>query len=208
MPLKNLQNSTIIDIIITMKNKRVDKMEETTKLVKKEKLSKIQEGILYFILYSFLGWCLETFYAFTVHGYFVKRGFLYGPVCPIYGFGAILLIWNLKNVKGGNFIKFWISMIVFTVFEYIASFALEAIFNQRWWDYSNDFMNLQGRICLTFSIIWGFAGILFINHIHPFIKKKIDKIISQIPFIWQKIILFILVGILVADEIVSILNYL
>ena len=91
-------------------------MDEPTELIKKEKLSKIQEAILYFMVYSFLGWCLETFYAFMVHGHFVKRGFLFGPICPIYGFSAILLICNLKNVKGGNFIKFWISMIVFSVF--------------------------------------------------------------------------------------------
>ena len=176
--------------------------------MEEKRLSKIQEGILYFILYSFLGWCLETFYAFMVHGHFIKRGFLYGPICPIYGFGAILLLFNLKNVKGGNSIKFWISLIVFSVFEYIASFALEAVFNQRWWDYSNNFMNLQGRICLAFSIIWGFAGILFINHIHPFVKKQTEKILSKIPFVWQNIFLFILVGMLLADEVISIVNYL
>ena len=129
--------------------------------MEEKKLSKIQEGILYFILYSFLGWCLETFYAFMVYGYFVKRGFLYGPICPIYGFGAILLLYNLKNVKGGNFIKFWISLFVFSVFEYIASFALEAVFNQRWWDYSNNFMNLQGRICLAFLSIYFYLLFLF-----------------------------------------------
>ena len=81
-------------------------MDTNTELVKREKLSDMQETILYFILYSFLGWCLETFYAFMVHGHFVKRGVLFGPMCPIYGFGAVLLIFNLKKIKAKRLKRF------------------------------------------------------------------------------------------------------
>ena len=74
-------------------------MEDNLSLIIYKKLSTKEKLILYFIVYSFIGWCLETFYAFCVFGCFVKRGFLLGPVCPIYGFGAILLIINLSKIK-------------------------------------------------------------------------------------------------------------
>ena len=170
-------------------------MDTNTELVKREKLSDMQETILYFILYSFLGWCLETFYAFMVHGHFVKRGFLFGPMCPIYGFGAILLIFNLKKIKGNNLKKFFIAMIVFSAFEFIASFILEAIFH-------------QGRICLAFSIIWGLAGVLFVNNIHPFIEKRVDRLLRHIPFNLQKIMLMGLLFVFLLDEMLSIVSYL
>lgn len=183
-------------------------MDTNTKLVKREKLSDMQETILYFIVYSFIGWCLETFYAFMVLGRFVKRGFLFGPICPIYGFGAVLLIFNLKKIKGNNFKKFFIAMIVFSAFEFVASFILEAIFHQRWWDYSNDFMNLQGRICLAFSIVWGLVGVLFVNNIHPFIEKQVDKLLRHIPFNLQKMMLMGLLFVFLLDEMLSIVRYL
>lgn len=183
-------------------------MKEKIELVKKQKVSENQKIILYFMLYSFLGWCLETIYAYMIYGHFVKRGFLYGPICPIYGCGAVLLILNLQNMKKNNFIKFLASALIFTVFEFAVSFALEAIFNQKWWDYSNYSLNLQGRVCLAFSIIWGIGGVLFINYIHPFIEKNINKILAKIPILLQKATLLFLILILITDEIMSIIKYL
>lgn len=183
-------------------------LDKNVALVKNEKLSTKEEIILYFLIYSFIGWCLETIYAYIVFKHFVKRGFLYGPICPIYGFGAILLIFNLRNIKDGNNIaKFLISMISFSMFEYVASFLLEILFHQRWWDYTNEFMNFQGRICLTFSLLWGIIGILFINIIHPWVKNNINRLTIHISIKIKKALIYFTVIIFIIDEFFSILKY-
>lgn len=182
-------------------------LDENLALVKYEKLSTKEKIILYFFIYAFLGWCLETFYAFTVFGHFVKRGFLLGPICPIYGFGAVLLIINLEKIKENNFKKFIVSMFVFSVFEFIASWVLEVAFHQRWWDYSDAFMNIQGRICLSFSLLWGVIGVLFSNTIHPFVRKRVDKRVSRTTLKTQRIFLYSFVGILLVDFAFSCVKY-
>ena len=90
--------------------------------------------LLYFLLYSFIGWLLETSYSFVVLGHFTKRGFLFGPLCPIYGWGAVILISILNKYKSNSLKLFFYSAIIFSVFEYIAGFALDALFAARWWD--------------------------------------------------------------------------
>ena len=178
-------------------------MDRNLELVKYEKLSTKEKIILYFFIYAFIGWCLETFYAFTVFGHFVKRGFLFGPICPIYGFGAVLLIINLSKIKGNNFKKFIVAMLVFSAFEFIASWILEVVFHQRWWDYSDAIFNIQGRICLSFSLLWGIIGVLFANFIHPFIKGKVDKGVSRSTLKVQRVLLYSFLGILLVDFIAS-----
>ena len=180
-------------------------MNELTVIRKHEKLQNI---ILYFFIYSFIGWCLETIYAFLVLGHFVNRGFLIGPICPIYGFGAVLLILLLKNCKGKPVSEFIIAAFAFTVFEYIVSYVLEAIFGLRWWDYSEDFMNLQGRVSLAYTIIWGTLGILLMEGIHPFITKLLDKVKRHIKPKYQDIIVVVFVVVLVVDVILSSIKYL
>ena len=108
--------------------------------MQKETIKKIENLIIYFFIFSLIGWIAEILYAIKVEGTFVKRGFLYGPICPIYGFGAIMLItinnFINKHTKS-NIIKFVIFSMIFTVFEYLVSLVFELIFNIRWWDYSN-----------------------------------------------------------------------
>ena len=94
-------------------------MEDKVELVETNNLTKKQNIILYFFIYAFLGWLLETAFCILTTGVFTKRGFLYGPVCPIYGFGAVLIILTLKKFKGKKTKEFFISMIVFSVFEYV-----------------------------------------------------------------------------------------
>ena len=175
--------------------------------IKYEKLTTKEKMILYFLLYAFIGWCLETIYAYMVFGHFVKRGFLFGPICPIYGFGAVLLITNLKNVKGNIFVKFLVAMVVFTVFEFAASFLLEALFNKRWWDYTNEFMNFQGRICLGFSILWGLLGVLFVDYVHPFIENKLTIALRFTPVSMQRIIIYSLGLTFIVDGVISICRF-
>ena len=101
---------------------------DKVKLLQSDQLTEKQKMLLYFFIYAFLGWILETIYCVVTLGVFNKRGFLYGPVCPIYGFGAVLLIQCLKNTKTNTVGKFFIAMISFTIFEYIASVILEDLF--------------------------------------------------------------------------------
>ena len=141
--------------------------------------------LLYFLIYAFIGWLLETFYAIGILGYFTKRGFLFGPLCPIYGWGAIILVSRLKKYKSNSLKLFFYSAIIFSIFEYFVSFALDAMFATKWWDYTNDFMNLNGRISIFYSFAWGVIAILFINHIHPFIERNIKKFLKKIPRIYS-----------------------
>lgn len=183
-------------------------MQESKALVVKKKLSEKEYTVLYFFLYAFIGWCLETIYSLLVLGHFTKRGFLFGPICPIYGFGAILMILFIGKYKKNSLKLFFASAILFSAFEYFVGFALDAIFAAKWWDYTYDFFNLNGRISILYTIFWGLAGLLFINNIHPFFSKKIEKSISSIPTYILKILIYLLPICLVADTVLSTLKYL
>ncbi len=164
--------------------------------------------ILYFFIYAFIGWLLETFYALGVLGHFVKRGFLFGPLCPIYGWGAVILISVLKKYKSKPLKLFVYSAIVFSIFEYVAGFALEALFSARWWDYTNDFMNLNGRISIFYTFAWGIIALIFINLVHPFVEKITKKALKKIPAKTQMIIIEILGSVWIIDTIASSIRYL
>lgn len=179
----------------------------STNLVETNKLNKRQKIVLYFFIYAFLGWLLETTYCLVTLGVFNKRGFLYGPVCPIYGFGAIILIQSLKNIKTNTVGKFFISMIAFTAFEYVVSVVLESLFGLRWWDYTDEALNFQGRISLPFSIAWGIIGTIFVEKIHPFIKSKLERYIILISKKVQVIILNCLLVTIIIDFILSVVKY-
>jgi uncharacterized membrane protein len=130
----------------------------------------------YFIIYSFMGWCLETIYATTNKKEFVNRGFLHGPFCPIYGFGCLSIIVFLKPIETNYFFLFLGSVVLTSFIEYITGFFLETAFNSTWWDYSDKPFNLHGRICLSFSIIWGFISIFILKVIHPYIVDIVNLI--------------------------------
>ena len=164
--------------------------------------------ILYFLIYAFIGWLLETFYSFAVLGHFTKRGFLFGPLCPIYGWGAVILLLILQRYKSNSIKLFFASALVFSIFEYLVGYGLDALFSAKWWDYTNDFMNLNGRISIFYSFAWGIIAILFLNHIHPFIEKKVKKLLKNVPNIYQAIAIKVLIIILIIDTILSSINHL
>lgn len=178
-----------------------------TSITETNQLNQKQKKVLYFFVYAFLGWVLETIYCVVTLGVFNKRGFLYGPICPIYGFGAIILITCLENIKTNKIGKFFISLIAFTAFEYVVSVVLESLFGLRWWDYTNEPFNFQGRISLAFSIAWGIIGVVFIEEIHPFVKKKVERYILLISNKRKKIILYSLLAIVSIDFILSVMKY-
>lgn len=167
----------------------------------------IDKLLFYFFLYSALGWILETFYSYVLLGHFENRGFLIGPLCPIYGFGMLIMIIWLSKYKDNKIKLFFVSVLVFSIFEYMVGYALDAIFNLKWWDYTNDFLNINGRITLFYSLGWGIIGLFVINVIHPFVEKYTEKILFKIPIFIQSNILKIVVIIFIIDIILSSIGY-
>jgi uncharacterized membrane protein len=134
--------------------------------------------IIYFAIYSFLGWMIETIFASIIERKFINRGFLIGPFCPIYGFGAVMIILCSKWANGifetgftFYLIGIFISVTLATILEYITGAALEKFFNCKWWDYSDNALNLHGYICLKYSLLWGLLAFLMLQVIHPEILK-------------------------------------
>ncbi len=182
-------------------------MEEELTIYEKQLTDK-QKLVVYFLVYSFLGWVLETVFALFVQKTFVKRGFLYGPACPIYGFGAVLFILLLHKTKGKKILEFFVSMVAFSIFEYAVSFALEMIFHLRWWDYTQDFWNINGRISIAYSFAWGAIGVIFNEKLHPAVSKKLDKAKNAVSYHAQKAIIIIIPIIMIVDFVLSSIKYL
>lgn len=148
--------------------------------------------LTYFIIYSFLGWILESLYRSFCERKLINTGFLRGPFCPIYGFGAAIMILILKQFDNNIILLFVLSMLMLTAWEYLVGVILEKIFKTKYWDYSDHKINFQGRICLTNSIYWGILGVVFLKYIHPFIlnllllvdPKLLTYIISIISLVF------------------------
>lgn len=156
--------------------------------------------LYYFIIYSFLGWCIEVCYATLNSGKFVNRGFLNGPYCPIYGLGATGIIYFLSPFKEYPLFLFVASASLTTVLEFITGYILEKIFHCKWWDYSNVPFNIKGYVCLKFTIIWGLACILLVNVLHPIV----DNSIRHTPPIIGRTLMYISFSTMLADFIVTV----
>lgn len=160
------------------------------------------EVLTYFIIYSFLGWVMESIVRTICERKLINTGFLHGPFCPIYGIGAMILFLFLKRFENQLILLFFMGVIVLTFWEYIVGVMLEKMFKTKYWDYSKHKFNFQGRICLTNSICWGILGILFVKYIHPFI----ENIVSNINPIILYYIVAILSVVILIDMIVSIIK--
>ena len=171
--------------------------------ITRKKLPRVYLYFIYFILFAFIGWLLETCFSFYALGHFTKRGFLYGPLCPIYGWGALILIMFLGRYRKNNLKLFIYAAIVFTAFEYLVSYGMEALFSLKWWDYTEEFMNLNGRVSIFYTFAWGIIAILFINFIYPFFKKKLNILLSKIPYKVQVTIVYILFTVFITDTVLS-----
>ena len=124
---------------------------------------------LYFIIYAFLGWSMEVICKLIEKHRFINRGFLVGPICPIYGYGVLLIVLLIGSTKGDLLAVFLKSILVCSILEYLTSYFMEKIFNARWWDYSRRKFNLNGRICLETMLPFGILGVFVIYILHPFI---------------------------------------
>lgn len=139
-------------------------------------LQTICQWFLYFSIYSVLGWVCETVYCSIIQRKFVNRGFLNGPVCPVYGVGAVLVIYLLQPVAGNVPALFLTGMLVTTVLEYLTSVLLEKLFHMKWWDYSNFKLQINGRVCLLNSLMFGALSVFVMLVLHPRVQKLVDLI--------------------------------
>ncbi|MDO5140770.1 MAG: GDSL-type esterase/lipase family protein [Eubacteriales bacterium] len=135
--------------------------------------SKLYYILAYFILYSFLGWCLEVAFNAVTSGRIVNRGFLNGPLCPIYGFGMTAVILILTPVKDDLLLLFFGGAMFATLIELAGGFILLKLFSMRWWDYTNEPFNLGGYICLRFSAAWGICILFAMKIIHPVVELNV-----------------------------------
>ena len=127
------------------------------------------ELILMFFIYGFFGWCAEVAFAACCEGRFVNRGFLNGPICPIYGFGVLGVVLLLAPFERSLALLFAGSLVVTTLIEFVTGLVLEQVFHAKWWDYSDRPLNIMGYVCLPFSLMWGVACVVVIRFIHPVI---------------------------------------
>ena len=133
--------------------------------------------ITYFVIYSFAGYIVEMIFSIISKGTLESRqSFLYGPFSGIYGLGAIVMVLFLRYFNKNNNRLFIGGFIVGSVVEYMISLFAEVILHVKWWDYSDMPININGRICVYFSIFWGFLAVYFMSYVHPKIERLINKI--------------------------------
>lgn len=133
-----------------------------------------------FFIYCFIGWIIETIFVSIKQKRLANRGFLIGPYCPIYGLSAILMITILKNYKDDTVILFIVGLFIASLLEYITSLILEKLFKVRWWDYSKNILNIDGRVCLLNSIMFGLLCIFLLRFLNPHIEQFIYDIPTEL----------------------------
>ncbi|MCC8159884.1 MAG: hypothetical protein LIO53_00945 [Oscillospiraceae bacterium] len=153
-----------------------------------------------FFIYGFIGWCVEVAYCGVDQGYFSNRGFLNGPICPIYGVGAVIVILCLTPIQDNIWLLFVGSALLTSLLELVTGFALDKIFHARWWDYTDKPFNIGGYICLKFSIYWGLVCIALMRGIHP----AIYKLVQDIPHIAGLIILIFISAVFAVDIVITV----
>lgn len=154
---------------------------------------------LYFIIYAFMGWLLEEIWHLIKLKRIVDRGFLIGPLCPIYGYGCILIILLIGSNTSDLLAVFLKAIVVCSILEYLTSYFMEKIFHARWWDYSNSRFNLNGRICLDTMLPFGILGCFVIYVLHPFVVSLVNILTPT----WFYIITIIIFIIFIVDNIIS-----
>ena len=137
--------------------------------------------VAYFIIYSVVGFIIETIFGVLTKGVLESRkSFLYGPFCSIYGLGAVLMILPLQRFKKNNYTLFAAGFVIGSIIEYLVSLIGELIFHIKWWDYSDQILNLNGRICVQFSLFWGLLAIYLMSDINKIVDKLIDFLKKKI----------------------------
>ena len=150
-------------------------------------------AFLIFILFSFIGWISEVIYVGVTSAHkFVNRGFLHGPLCPVYGFGGVVILMLPPSLYATWIPLFFASMILCTIVEYFVSWLMEKLFHTRWWDYSHYKIQLNGRICLLNSILFGFLGVVVIHFVYPLMIDLLNSLGQKVINVSGVIILAVL----------------
>ncbi len=158
------------------------------------------QWLLFFYIYCFIGWVFETTYVSIKKKRFVNRGFLRAPLLPIYGTGAIVMLWATMPVKDSLILTWLVGAVSATVLEYVVGICMEALFKVKYWDYSNQKFNFQGIICLSSTIAWGFLTLLLTRVIH----RPIEEWVMGLPDLALGMITGGVSSIFVLDTIVSV----
>ena len=152
--------------------------------------------VVEFFFYSAAGWLIESLYCSIGEGRIINRGFLTGPMCPIYGTASLVLTLALYNpFRDRPLLVFLLGMLLCNVVEYLTSFLMEKLFHARWWDYTYEFINIRGRICLKHTMYWAILSIAFVYVIHP----GVDKMLHGIPEQYLVYVGFAVLGIFLID---------
>ena len=155
----------------------------------------IVQWIFFFFLYGFLGWCYESIYVSVKHKRWVNRGFMRGPLLPLYGSGAILLLFVTIPFRDSLPLMFIAGAIGATALEYVTGVTMEALFKVRYWDYSKRRFHFQGHICLAATTLWGCFAIIIVKIIH----KPIENVVLGLPDIMVEVVTMVVVLVSVAD---------
>lgn len=157
------------------------------------------QWIAFFYIYCFFGWIFESTYVSLKTGKFVNRGFLRLPMLPLYGTGAVMMLFVSIPVQGNLFLVYLSGVAGATVLEYVTGFAMERLFKMKYWDYSDKPFNLDGYICLSSSIAWGFLTIFLTDVIH----KPIANMVTQLNPVWNLVLIGFISVFFIADSIQS-----
>ena len=155
----------------------------------------VSQWVLLFFLYSFCGWCWEVFLYLVKERRFVNRGFLFGPILPIYGFGAVGILLTCVPVEGNMALVALVGTIAASLLEYVTGFLMESIFHVRYWDYSQRPLNLNGYICALSAATWAVFSVIIVSVVNPFVKNYI----YMIPLTMADAAAAVLVGFAVVD---------
>lgn len=155
--------------------------------------------LAYFLIFSFLGWIVEVVFHVVKTGKFVNRGFNNGPVCPIYGFGIVLIYLTLDSLRDTWVLLFAASVFLTTALEFLTGFLLDRVFHTKWWDYSDCRFNIGGYVCLRFSLAWGVLCMLVVKLLFP----PLDALYALIPTGFISAVSLTCLAVLIADSAVS-----
>lgn len=155
----------------------------------------ISLAFLYFIVYSVIGWCMETIYCSVLEKRLVPRGFLYGPLCPIYGVGVLMMILWFQPLMDRPVVFYLVSTVCMSSWEYFVGWFLETTTHIKYWDYSMYRFNLKGRICLWVCLTWGALSFIVLYFIHPYVVSRLSALRGPALYFVDGVLL----GVLVAD---------
>ena len=156
-------------------------------------MEKFSLYFILFLIYSFMGWSIEVVNSLISEKKFVNRGFMLGPYCPIYGYSAIIMVLYLDQYRDNVLTVFLLAVVVCSVVEYLVSYAMEKLFNARWWDYSNRKFNINGRVCLTNAFLFGILGVILVYFINPFLYGLLSEVNTKVLMIISIILLVLFV---------------